>query len=856
MFLSKLSGSFVEEYSYLNELAIHPDNATASLQLGLLYAEQHEHVLAHKHLRDAVVNGNWSNVTAISNYALQLHNLNQTNAAFAILELSINLFHPRNPNLYLIRGILNLMTDNLRECHSNFREVLSIRPIPEFYIRIISSFTDRGQFGEAQSYIGRAIQEYPEHSQLLFICGVNFHYQSKYDLALELYHLSGKSNPNSMLVYINIASVYQVLGNLREAKAFYGHVLNEMRHDAGYLNNFGSLLLAMEEYTEGVRLLELSIEANSEQEHAYVNLAGYYQDEGLLEETEKLLSSALDYSSIFPQIELRIATLLSPVMKSWLNVLQERKRMQDLVAKLCAKPQPHERYYQPLSSALDRIHFYIQYHGLFDRNIQESMAHCYRKIIRDVGYVAESLDKRIDLDRADSGHLIRVGFMSKLFGIFEPHGLLLDGIIKYLPRNYFRVICLEIAPGGQQKIVSPLVKDVSDEFVQISMDHVHASRTLSALDLDILVFADVLSEPMNHFLLHSRFATVQIAFWGNPITSGSPHVDYFISSDFMEHPFRTRMLADQEPYSEQVVLTPGQGIWYFHPHSDEMIACRNEAAQVIGVDINISLSRHDFALNPEWFIFLCPQSLFKIHPLFDEVVAGILRLSQEAHVVFTGGRRQRWTDTFITRLLQAINPEDVPRCHIVDRVSSEQFIDFIGIADVLLHPFPFDGSRTSADSIAAGIPYVTLPTEYLRGRMGASFLRTMNMPDLVAKNVTDYLNKCVKLSTDITFYDKVKNDINERSWLIWEDFEVPFSWAKFLGASTGRSYTLTYEEFLKDECGDRNTTFEIIAHQERQRNQRDFDEKWGSPRWLLDNAGAAVLEENVEKIPRLFRNWA
>jgi len=56
-----------------------------------------------------------------------------------------------------------------------------------------------------------------------------------------------------------------------------------------------------------------------------------------------------------------------------------------------------------------------------------------------------------------------------------------------------------------------------------------------------------------------------MAFWGNPITSGSGTIDFFISADIMEHPYRHRMLPGQDSYTEQIVLTEGQGIWYFRP---------------------------------------------------------------------------------------------------------------------------------------------------------------------------------------------------------------------------------------------------------------------------------------------------
>jgi hypothetical protein len=141
---------------------------------------------------------------------------------------------------------------------------------------------------------------------------------------------------------------------------------------------------------------------------------------------------------------------------------------------------------------------------------------------------------------------------------------------------------------------------------------------ISALGLDVLVFGEMNSEPLNHLLGFARLAPTQVLFWGNPITSGNPSVDYFVSADGMEHPHRTRLAhevrrrgsegddagdlvgrrkhrqliigvilifmimiisSSYQPssppfcrcvqadpyYSEQVVLLDGQGIWYSRP---------------------------------------------------------------------------------------------------------------------------------------------------------------------------------------------------------------------------------------------------------------------------------------------------
>ena len=72
-----------------------------------------------------------------------------------------------------------------------------------------------------------------------------------------------------------------------------------------------------------------------------------------------------------------------------------------------------------------------------------------------------------------------------------------------------------------------------------------ARAQIESLGLDILVFGEMNSEPLNHFLGFSRMAPLQLLFWGNPITSGNPSIDYFVSADVMEHPYRTHISSSE-----------------------------------------------------------------------------------------------------------------------------------------------------------------------------------------------------------------------------------------------------------------------------------------------------------------------
>ena len=49
-------------------------------------------------------------------------------------------------------------------------------------------------------------------------------------------------------------------------------------------------------------------------------------------------------------------------------------------------------------------------------------------------------------------------------------------------------------------------------------------------------------------------------------------------------------------------------------------------------------------------VYMCAQSMFKLHPRFDAAVKGVLEASASNHVVFTAGRRPQWTMDFKRRL--------------------------------------------------------------------------------------------------------------------------------------------------------------------------------------------------------------
>ena len=111
--------------------------------------------------------------------------------------------------------------------------------------------------------------------------------------------------------------------------------------------------------------------------------------------------------------------------------------------------------------------------------------------------------------------------------------------------------------------------------------------------LDVLVFPELGMDASTFAVASLRLAPVQCAAWGHPVTSGLPTIDVFFSCSAMEPDG-----ADAH-YSEKLVRLPGIGTRYAAPAEfDDTV-------------------RSTLGLPNDATLFLCPQSLFKIHPEDD-----------------------------------------------------------------------------------------------------------------------------------------------------------------------------------------------------------------------------------------------
>jgi uncharacterized protein (TIGR03032 family) len=383
--------------------------------------------------------------------------------------------------------------------------------------------------------------------------------------------------------------------------------------------------------------------------------------------------------------------------------------------------------------------FYLAYQGENDREIMADLGRVYRGV--------EPPDSL--LRRRPKGRKIRVGFLS---AYFRDHtiGRLNVGRIGGLSRTDFDVTVLAL-----HRAADPMVdafRSGADRFVTLPRQVREARRQIMDMELDILVFADIGMDAMTQSLCYSRMAPIQASTWGHPDTSGSPAIDYFVSSALAE------ISEAQAHYTERLALLPTLGVHYDRPALNGPVR-----------------TKESLGLDPKKTSYVCPQTSFKFHPVFDEALSGILEADPEGELVVMEGRVPAWTEA-LRRRWERVLPDGLQRVRFLRSMPQPEFLHLLASADVVLDPYPFCGGNSSYEALAVGTPVVTYPSPYLRGRLTDAMYRRMEWMDLVASSPAHYIQLAAELGRDQVRNRSARETIRSRAGILFNNNEDILAW--------------------------------------------------------------------------------
>jgi predicted O-linked N-acetylglucosamine transferase (SPINDLY family) len=317
---------------------------------------------------------------------------------------------------------------------------------------------------------------------------------------------------------------------------------------------------------------------------------------------------------------------------------------------------------------------------------------------------------------------IRVAYLS---GDFRRHAVanVIGELFELHDRNRFEIVGVSFGPNDGSAIRSRLIK-AFDRFIDATnRSDQDVARLLRDLKTNIAVDLVGHTNYARMGILADRAAPVQVTYLGFPGTTGADFIDYIIGDEAVLPP------SQQPFFTEKFVHLPD---------SYQV----NDSKLPLG---SVQSSRAGFGLPDKAFVFCCFNNPYKITQPVFEIWMRLLKSVPGSVLWLFGPNRLTVTNLRQEAVRHRVEPERLvfaPSLDIADHIGRQQF------ADLFLDTLPYNGHATASASLWAGVPVLTCLGKTFPGRVGASLLRAIGLPELVTETLGKYEALGLRLASD------------------------------------------------------------------------------------------------------------
>ncbi len=318
---------------------------------------------------------------------------------------------------------------------------------------------------------------------------------------------------------------------------------------------------------------------------------------------------------------------------------------------------------------------------------------------------------------------IRIGYVSTDLRQ-HPVANLLAGVFECHNRSQFELTAFSIGPNDDSEMRQRL-EGSFDKFVDATaLNSADIAKKIREAEIDILIDLNGFTQQARTEVFARRPVPIQVNYLGYPGTMGASYIDYIIGDPILIP------ASQQNSYMEKVVYLPHS----YLPHDDRSRIISDQAFE-----------RSEFGLPEQSFVFCCFNNAYKLNPnifrlwmkLLKAVEGSVLWLS-ENNATAAGNLRNEAIDA-------GVNPE---RLVFAKRLpSSADHLARHRLADLFLDTLPYNAHTTASDALWAGLPVLTQIGSTFAGRVAASLLNAINLPELITETPEEYERLAIDLAT-------------------------------------------------------------------------------------------------------------
>ena len=654
-----------------------------------------------------------------------------------------------------------------------------------------TALRDLGRLAEALPCFDRAVALKPDFSEALNNSGGVLRHLRRFDEALARFDRALALQPGNPGIFYNRGLALWQMGRFAEALDSYDKALAIRPDFAEALNNRGLALSSQKRHAEALASFDRALAINS-------NLADAWNNRGTaLRDLERLDEALASFDRA-----LAISPAIADIWNNRGGALREMKHLPEAVASydkaLALDPDHAEALYnrgniewtdnrrlEPASRDIERAAaidpesdyvrgdlLHLRMHAGDWRDFARQVAaidagvRAGRRVIEPFPYQAIS-QSPADLQACATlyaGHRwpsaappwtkrdrrpgkIRVGYVSGEFRE-QATAYLTVGMYEHHDREQFEIVGFDNG-GSDGSAVRKRLDAAFGKFRDISrLADRDAAALIRAEDIDILVNLNGYFGQGRTGIFALRPAPIQVNYLGFPGTMGADFIDYILAD-------RAVIPESEEKfYSEKIVTLPD---CYQANDSRRPIDRIVPGRKAEGLP-ELRRSEHGEGRVGNAFVFCNFNQSYKLTPAMFADWMTILK-GVEGSVLWLLESNPRFADNM--RREAASQGVAAERLVFAPKTVPEKHLARLRLADLFLDSLPYNAHTTASDALWAGLPLLTCRGKAFAGRVAASLLDAVGLPELIADSPDAYQALAIRLAHDPALLRQLRRKLEQ-----------------------------------------------------------------------------------------------
>ena len=595
-------------------------------------------------------------------------------------------------------GLISKHLNKPQQALENFSKAIALNPdIAETWNNRGTVLNDLNKYNLAISDFDKAIAINGQYSEAYANKGKSLMLLKRYDEAFAAYDQALAIKPGLEVAWLGRGNVFWSLQRYDEALAPYDKALAIKPDLEGAWLGRGNVFWSLKRYDEAFAAYDKALSIKPDLENAWLGRGHVFYDLKRYAEAFAAYDKAL---SIKPDLESVEGSRLHMKMHlcNWEKLDKEIGDLTNSIRagkgncppfallSLTDLPDDHLRCTQAWGAAI---------HPITAKSVWQDKIYKHDKI--RLGYVSA------DLRTHAVAYLIAE--------LFELHD-----------KDRFSVTAFSLGRDDNSDIRRRLVSSF-DRFIDCyTLSDFDVAHAIADSEIDILVDLMGFTQDAHTNIFAYRPAPIQVNYLGYPGTIGASFIDYIIGDKTLF------TLADAAVYSEKLVQLPDS----YQP---------NDRKRQISTK---AFTRREAGLPDNKFVFCCFNNSYKISPQTFGCWMRILKCV-EGSVLWLRAENQ----TAIANLKTEAQTRGIESARLVFANRVPQLSDHLArlrLADLFLDTLPFNAHTTASDALWAGLPVLTQIGSTFAGRVAASVLKAINLPELITHSPEEYEALAIELA--------------------------------------------------------------------------------------------------------------